>query len=322
MTDDDRPKDEEPRIVRVDRRRFLGRAAAAATAGVAARQAVGRRNSHEKQETTLDRFRLMVEARAFTHPVRELYPVLGGSDPRLVATSTDDWLGIWALDEGGDPRFKGRQRSPGDVKLCKATRGFRRAQGRLSAVSEDGKVVAWYEHRQRRVRVFWEDGRVDAVTVPEDRGIATVLGLGPKGEGLAVAMELGGMLVFDLRESVHFVGEFADSKLAIHHLCQVGKPCDQWGFAPCLCDVVSAQSSGEYSGAAVSQYDKETGLVTTSVMPCGTPLPAGAVCVCNCVAFPATTVVSTICTCNLVCTCNTVSTSTTYTYTYTYWYPN
>jgi hypothetical protein len=75
----------------------------------------------------------------------------------------------------------------------------------------------------------------------------------------------------------------------------------------------------------------------TFTQPCGTPIPAGAVCVCNCVPGTIghsgrTFSTSGICTCDLVCTCNTVCTclsvcscvgnATTYTYSYHYWHPN
>lgn len=51
--------------------------------------------------------------------------------------------------------------------------------------------------------------------------------------------------------------------------------------------------------------DKQTGTITTMTEPCGTPLPAGATCTCNCIGGggPYGTVTHTICTCNKVCTC-------------------
>jgi hypothetical protein len=50
-------------------------------------------------------------------------------------------------------------------------------------------------------------------------------------------------------------------------------------------------------------------------LPCGSPLPAGAVCICNCVAGqPSGCTCDTVCTCDKVCTCDNHSSS--------YWYPN
>ena len=55
------------------------------------------------------------------------------------------------------------------------------------------------------------------------------------------------------------------------------------------------------------------GRTVTFTQPCGTPIPPGAVCTCNCVAgsmgLSNRTFSSTgVCTCDLVCTCNTVCT--------------
>lgn len=81
---------------------------------------------------------------------------------------------------------------------------------------------------------------------------------------------------------------------------------------------------------SVNQY----GQTVTYTFPCGSPIPAGAVCVCNCVpgslTLPANhtqRLSSTgVCTCNLVCTCNTVCTCQAVGspggYGGHYWYPN
>ena len=61
------------------------------------------------------------------------------------------------------------------------------------------------------------------------------------------------------------------------------------------------------------------GETRTFYLPCGSPIPPGAVCVCNCVAIPApcscdgvcACVGHTTCSCDEVCTCDTVH----------YWYP-
>ena len=45
-------------------------------------------------------------------------------------------------------------------------------------------------------------------------------------------------------------------------------------------------------------------------LPCGSPIPSGAVCTCNCVTSPG----KKVCTCDSVCTCESVGSH--------YWYPN
>lgn len=63
----------------------------------------------------------------------------------------------------------------------------------------------------------------------------------------------------------------------------------------------------EEKGVTYNVYDKVTNTTHTYTLPCGSPIPAGAVCTCNCVAGtyrrPTYTSPSTICTCNQVCTC-------------------
>lgn len=53
----------------------------------------------------------------------------------------------------------------------------------------------------------------------------------------------------------------------------------------------------------------------TYTLPCGSPIPAGAVCTCNCVTAPPIESCScdTVCTCDTVCSCVGAS---------HYWYPN
>jgi WD40 repeat protein len=72
------------------------------------------------------------------------------------------------------------------------------------------------------------------------------------------------------------------------------------------------------SGVTYSTYDQVSGQVIYFTLPCGSPIPPGATCVCNCVAgtvAPPSTPPpptggggggGTICICNLICTCNLV----------------
>jgi uncharacterized protein YraI len=57
----------------------------------------------------------------------------------------------------------------------------------------------------------------------------------------------------------------------------------------------------------------------TFTLPCGSPLPEGAICTCNCVTAPSCSCVGhTACSCDEVCTCDTVCTCQ----GDHYWYPN
>ena len=71
----------------------------------------------------------------------------------------------------------------------------------------------------------------------------------------------------------------------------------------------------------IEKVDEVTGKTITFTLPCGSPLPAGAVCVCNCVG-------GSLCSCDAytACSCDSHSTCScvghTVTYSYHYWHPN
>ncbi len=64
------------------------------------------------------------------------------------------------------------------------------------------------------------------------------------------------------------------------------------------CPVDLSEMKDDIEGIEVSGVDPVTGKTVTYTLPCGSPIPAGAVCVCNCVS-------GSICTCDKVCTCDT-----------------
>jgi WD40 repeat protein len=97
---------------------------------------------------------------------------------------------------------------------------------------------------------------------------------------------------------------------------------DKPGFRTFLFD--AAANTSEVKGITYNVYDKVTGQTITYTLPCGSPIPPGAVCVCNCV--PGTSrgyepppyrpsrssrggggYGGTYCTCNRVCTCIPIS---------------
>ena len=83
-------------------------------------------------------------------------------------------------------------------------------------------------------------------------------------------------------------------------------------------------------GIEIKGTDPATGRTITYTLPCGSPIPAGAVCVCNCVAGSVCSCVGhTVCTCdtvcscvgNRVCTCDTVCSCVGHVVSH-YWHPN
>lgn len=67
------------------------------------------------------------------------------------------------------------------------------------------------------------------------------------------------------------------------------------------CPVDLDEMKEDTEGIQIKQTDAVTGQTVTVTLPCGSPIPAGAVCVCNCVA-------GHVCSCDghVVCTCDTV----------------
>lgn len=96
------------------------------------------------------------------------------------------------------------------------------------------------------------------------------------------------------------------------------------------CPVDLKEMNDDTKGIEIKGTDPMTGQTVTYTLPCGSPIPEGAVCVCNCVA-------GDLCSCvgHVVCTCDTVCSCVGNTYTYCscdtvctcegdghYWYPD
>ncbi len=307
-----------PRIYRINRRGFLWQVAAACAGGVGLLDAVARaperpseRSTYSTNRKRLGLFSLYLEHRPFRTSCVEVYPVLEDQDSRLLGLSQTGWLGIWALDEPHKPRFKG------EGSCCPpAPLADRDTAGEVTAAaeSEDGSARAESQPLQAELTVQRRDRSPMRVALDPRRGAIEALGLGRDGSGLAVAMSRGGILLFDLRgEQPKFLGEYYDDNIALDHIgtAQGEGP---WSFLPCACDTVQAQGDGDSvtvsqsESSAFSRYDSVTGKLSSWTQPCGTAVPAGAVCICNCVRAPALTVARDYCLCDRVCTCNLVST--------------
>ena len=96
------------------------------------------------------------------------------------------------------------------------------------------------------------------------------------------------------------------------------------------CPVDLKEMKDDTKGIEVKGTDPATGQTVTYTLPCGSPIPEGAVCVCNCVAGEVCSCVGhVVCTCDAVCSC----VGNTYTYCSCdtvctcegdghYWYPD
>jgi hypothetical protein len=92
----------------------------------------------------------------------------------------------------------------------------------------------------------------------------------------------------------------------------------QLPYMDCTCTCNSVAVTSETNQRMTQVWDSERQSWLTQTLPCGSPLPPGSICVCNCVSAAASPLWNTVCTCNLVCVCNPQGSSGGY--TLRYWY--
>jgi WD40 repeat protein len=245
-------------------------------------------------------------------------------DGKLLAMSAGDYaISLWELPSG---RLIGsfEQKESSTRALTFAPDGKLLAAGMRDNSIElwslpEGRMLARLEEnrrenygRERASLTFTPNGqrllsstRYDSVklwSAPEGRLLATfetqmnsteAMAITPDSLTLACGDSSGGISLWDLE-----------------------KP----GFRTFLFD--AAANTSEVKGITYNVYDKVTGQTVTYTLPCGSPIPPGAVCVCNCV--PGTSRGydpppyrpsrggwggggGTICMCNRVCTCIPIS---------------
>jgi WD40 repeat protein len=100
-------------------------------------------------------------------------------------------------------------------------------------------------------------------------------------------------LIFSVDSRLLFSGDYA-GRLQIRKLPDLA-------FEKCLLDLECVKKT--VKGSTYSVTD-EWGRSVTYTLPCGSPVPAGARCTCNCVPGKICSCDS-VCTCNSQCTCNT-----------------
>jgi len=200
--------------------------------------------------------------------------VAKGAAVRALAVSPDaQRLAAAAAD--GAISIHGLSAEGGAVRL-----GARVNSPRSLAFSADGGVLlagAW----DGSIRA-WSTDKWELIDIVVARGAAvTQVAFDPAGESFAVANDAGRLSLW--------------------------KGADR-SFRTCLIDLAATPSSAK--GATYSERN-ELGQVITYTLPCGSPIPAGATCTCNCV--PGSYSVpsgggtyrggGTYCSCDKVCTC-------------------
>jgi hypothetical protein len=88
------------------------------------------------------------------------------------------------------------------------------------------------------------------------------------------------------------IGEFAPKKVRLP-------------YRDCTCTCDSVEVTKETNSRMTQVWDSVRQSWENRTLPCGSPIPAGAICVCNCVSAGASPIWSTVCTCDTICTCNT-----------------
>ncbi len=169
-----------------------------------------------------------------------------------------------------------------DGKLLATLEGHKYSVREL-AISPDGKVLA--SGSDDNTIKLWSlpDGKPLA-TLEGHEGFVSALAISPDGKTLASGDSSGVIILWDL-EKRSFLSFLFDPK------------------------------ANQTDAISYNIYDNITGRTLTFTLPCGSPIPLGAVCTCNCVpgTFKPPTPSGgggggggTYCTCVPVCTCNTV----------------
>lgn len=298
------------------------------------------------QHGLAEELRVLLECRPFASSVRQLFPVIAGKDSRLVAISDTGSLAIWAippateqLAEGSAANTAARNTKPlfsGEPSCCPGI--LLSDDCRPSAAvpetpetpspappakhvnplicrSDDLSVTAFYSKANQTMTLSRGERPVIHLQLDPQRGALTAMGLGKDGRALATAQEGGGILLFRIGdEGAELIGEFSDeSHCRTRAFSATDTQAEAWRFLPCTCDSVAAAGDSPYAidtrdfqGSSISEYDSVTGLRTWT-QACGSAIPPGAVCTCNCVRAPAVSLPRHRCLCDQVCTCDTVA---------------
>ena len=237
-------------------------------------------------------------------------------DGKLLAVADDDnSIRLWGMPNGN---LIGSLEGPDATSLTFAP------DGKLLAASSASGICLW-SLMEGRLR-----GTIEEQQDRSGRGGATLV-IAPTGQWLLSLVPTGSIKQWSLPEGrmlatfeAQMSGEDAtaitpDGKTlatgdysGVITLWDLEKP----GFRTFLFD--AAVNSSDVKGVSYNVYDQVTGRMITYTLPCGSPIPPGAVCTCNCVpgaekaySPPRSSGRSRsgggggyrICTCNKVCTC-------------------
>lgn len=205
---------------------------------------------------------------------------------------------------------------------------FNRSNELLVSVSEDNKLIVWNFPRSGI-----QGALIDLLTLPKkyelevstDRITSSYITNDSKRLILGTS---NGMVVIRSLPDLKIIEEFQGHSSAIKGLvvtsddkviitCSLDKEIKIWSLDDFeLVSYLYDRKINKSDGISYNAKDKITGVVTTYTLPCGSPIPPGAICTCNCV--PSLVRVykapakkkrktnygsTTYCRCNKICTC-------------------
>ena len=209
----------------------------------------------------------------------------------LASSSKDESIILWSMPDGKQVRsFNGHWDAVEAVTFTPDGKN-------LISVSWDGKIFVWSLTERRPIsKIRWENNTVRTLCLSRDGTRIAAAGFGeirlwsfPEGKELKSLEGHAGpvtALAFTA-DGRHLISGGEDQAIKLWTLPD-GDP--NW----CLFDSEAAQD-----GTRVRNC-RQTGSGTIT-LPCGTPVPAGATCICNCIASSLSYHVTTsVCVCDLI----------------------
>lgn len=236
------------------------------------------------------------------------------ADRRMFAHFEDGSCGVVDLTDGSVNKFDAEQILdyavvPGELAVVVLVGAADESKEYRCYSLTDGKMLWKEESSMKFHRIAVTPDGTLAVMLMDSR-----ITLRAVSDGKLVRSENYGMINFDKDSLLTVSGD--GSKIAV----SVGKSI-LFITLPDLklvgCPVDLKEMKDNTKGIEVQGVDVVTGKTVNYTLPCGSSIPAGAVCTCNCVAGKGGCAVNCRCVGN-TCSCNSHKTS----YSYSYWYPN